>query len=620
MVAIVCNQGQGQLQVSQRSLMVPSADTALQLVIPIFIAGIRMKIALPLPLAFNRLAVWLVTSFLILLLAACGKDEPSADAEGLATGATQKDQTVAYTPEIDTDALMATITQLASDEFGGREPASEGETLTLELIENRFRELGLQPLFDGEYLQAVDLVSIEADPDSARMSFHMNGQDRLLTHTTEMVAGTRRVVDESVVEDSAVVFVGYGIVAPEFGWNDYADVDVEGKTVLILVNDPGYATQNPALFKGNAMTYYGRWTYKYEEAARQGAAAALIIHDTAPAAYGWEVVRNSWTGPQFHLDRTNNNMDRAPIESWILRSVAEEILAADGLDLDKLMLQAQSAEFKAVALSSTLDASVQNRTMKRQSYNVGAMLPGSTHPDEAFIYTAHWDHLGTHPDAEPGEDAIYNGAVDNASGIAALLALAEAFSEMPQTPARSIAFLAVTAEESGLLGSAWYAEHPAIPLHRTVGGVNMDALNVYGPTKDVIVVGYGSSELEEVLIQAAGSQDRYIKAEEHPERGGYYRSDHFNFAKKGVPMLYAKSGSEHLEKGPGYLKEKSDYYLKNLYHSPRDEVGDDWDLRGLAQDVLLYFTIGEQVANGSDWPQWYEGNEFRAIREQSVGN
>ena len=567
-----------------------------------------------------RLTTIALACLAVLLLSACGQDEPQQVAEDIAqepADTTGADARPAYQPQFSESEILADITRLSSDEFGGREPMSKGETLTLELIEGRFRELGLQPLFDGKYLQPVSLVSIEADPASARMSFKLNGQDRLVTYASEMVAGTRRVIKESRVEDSDVVFVGYGIVAPEYGWNDYADVDVKGKTVLILVNDPGFATQNAALFKGNAMTYYGRWTYKYEEAARQGAAAALIIHDTEPAAYGWDVVRNSWTGPKFHLDSANDNMDRSPIESWIQKSVAEEIVAADGLDLEALMQQAQSAEFKAVTLSSTMNASVQNKTIKQQSYNVGALLPGSARPGETFIYTAHWDHIGTNPNPEPGEDAIYNGAVDNATGISALLALARAFSEMPQAPERGVAFLAVTAEESGSLGSAQYAEEPAIAMNQTIGGINMDALNVYGPTNDVVVVGYGSSEMEDVLIQAAGSQDRYVKPEEHPERGAYYRSDHFNFAKKGVPMLYAKSGSDHRELGPDHIKQKGIEYGKNRYHAPADEVQDDWDLRGLVEDIELYFLIAERLANSSDWPNWYEGNEFRAIRDQS---
>jgi Zn-dependent M28 family amino/carboxypeptidase len=521
-------------------------------------------------------------------------------------------------PVTDIERMLAEISELSSDAYGGREPMSEGERLTLEFIESRFREAGLEPLFGDTYRQAVELVSIEADPATVQMTFHLDGKDRLVRHQEEMVAGTMRVVPESRVKSSEVVFVGYGIVAPEYGWNDYADVDVRGKTVLILINDPGFATQDPTLFRGNAMTYYGRWTYKYEEAARQGAAAAVIIHDTAPAAYGWEVVRNSWTGPQFHLHRENDNMDRVPIESWVQRSVAEEVVAAAGLDLAALEQQALSPEFKAVSLNSTMDASVQNRILRSQSYNTGAMLRGGVRPGELFIYTAHWDHIGTDPSVPEGTDGIYNGAVDNASGIAALLELARAFAALPRPPQRSVAFLAVTAEESGLLGSAHYANHPAIPMNQTVGGINMDSMHVYGPTNDVVVVGYGSSELEDVLREKAEAQDRVVEPEEHPERGGYYRSDHFNFARKGVPMLYAEAGSDHRELGPEYIKAKGREFLEKRYHTALDEVTGDWDLRGLEQDIELYFGIGLEVADSESWPQWYEGNEFRTIREQSL--
>lgn len=522
-------------------------------------------------------------------------------------------------PVTDIERMLAEIAELSSDAYGGREPMSEGERLTLQFIESRFHELGLEPLFEDSFRQPVDLVSIEADPATVQMTFHLDGRDRLVRHQEEMVAGTMRVVPESRVKSSEVVFVGYGIVAPEYGWNDYADVDVRGKTVLILINDPGFATQDPALFGGNAMTYYGRWTYKYEEAARQGAAAAVIIHDTAPAAYGWEVVRNSWTGPQFHLHRDNDNMDRAPIESWIKRSVAEEVIAASGLDLATLERQALSPEFRAVTLNSTMDASVQNRILRNQSYNVGALRPGSERPAELFIYTAHWDHIGTDPAVAEGVDGIYNGAVDNATGVSALLELARSYAALPRAPKRSVAFLAVTAEESGLLGSAHYANHPAVPMQQTVGGINMDSMHVYGPTNDVIVVGYGSSELEDVLRARAAAQGRVVKPEEHPERGGYYRSDHFNFAKKGVPMLYAEAGSDHRELGPDYIKAKGKEYLEQRYHTALDEMTGDWDLRGLEQDIELYFGIGLDVADSDDWPQWYEGNEFRTIREQSRG-
>jgi len=549
------------------------------------------------------------------LLAAC--DQPTTPVEAPPLQETVADLSTA-SPVTDLERIMANIVELSSDEYGGREPMSEGEKLTLDFIESRFQEMGLQPMFGDSYLQPVELVSIEADPATAKMTFHLEDSDRLVTHGSEMVIGTQRVVPESTVENSDVVFVGYGIVAPEYGWNDYADVDVTGKTVLILVNDPGFATKDPAVFKGNAMTYYGRWTYKYEEAARQGAAAALVIHDTAPASYGWDVVRNSWTGPRFSLAAPDDNMSRSPIESWILRSVAEELVEDAGLDYATLTQQALSPEFKAVELGSKMDATVQNKVNRNQSYNVGALLPGSARPEELFIYTAHWDHIGTDLTVEDGVDGIFNGAVDNASGIAALLELASSFTALPRAPERSVGFLAVTAEESGLLGSKQYAAHPPIPMSKTVGGINMDSMHVYGPTNDVVVVGFGSSELEDILAAKAADQGRIVKPEIHPERGGYYRSDHFNFAKKGVPMLYAEAGSDHRELGPGYIEAKSQEYLKNRYHTALDEVGDDWDLRGLAQDIELWFNIGLEVADSDVWPNWYEGNEFKAIRDNSL--
>jgi Zn-dependent M28 family amino/carboxypeptidase len=570
----------------------------------------------------------MITALCLLALGACRQStEPAAvtqpGAEPQAAPATPISLENAR-PVTEIERMLAEIAELSSDAYGGRSPMSEGERLTLEFIESRFRDLGLQPLFGDSFLQPVDLVSIEADPATVQMTFHLDGKDRLVRYQEEMVAGTMRAVAESKVESSEIVFVGYGIVAPEYGWNDYADVDVRGKTVLILINDPGFATQDPALFKGNAMTYYGRWSYKYEEAARQGAAAAVIIHDTAPAAYGWEVVRNSWTGPQFHLHRDNendsdsDNKGRLQIESWIQRSVAEEVVAAAGLELAALERQALSPEFKAVALGSTLDASVQNRVVRNQSYNVGAMLPGSARPEELFVYTAHWDHLGTDPEVAAGEDGIYNGAVDNASGIAAMMELARSFAALPRAPERSVAFLAVTAEESGLLGSAHYASDPPVPMSQTVAGINIDALHVYGPTNDVVVVGYGSSELEDILREKATAQNRVVEPEEHPERGSYYRSDHFNFARQGVPMLYAESGSDHRELGPDYIEAKNKEYIELRYHTALDEITPDWDLRGAAQDIELYFAIGLEVADSDAWPKWYEGNEFRPVREQSL--
>lgn len=551
----------------------------------------------------------------VLVLSACQREQDAPEAGTAAVEAEISLHDAA--PLADTDRIMSRIVELSSDQYGGRAPMSEGGRLTLDFIESRFRDMGLEPLFGESYRQPVELVSIEVDPATAHMTFHRDGQDRQVKYADEMVIGTSRVAGESRVESSAVVFVGYGIVAPEYGWNDYADVDVQGKTVLILVNDPGFATQDAALFKGNAMTYYGRWTYKYEEAARQGAAAALVIHDTAPASYGWDVVRNSWTGAQFHLHSENDNMDRLAIESWIQKNIAEELLDAAGLDLATLEQQALSPQFKAVELGSTMSASVQNTVIRDHSYNIGALAPGSKRPGEVFIYTAHWDHLGTDLSVPEGEDGIYNGAVDNASGIAALLELADSFAALPRAPERSVAFLAVTAEESGLLGSAHYANDPAIPMSNTVGGINIDAMHVYGPTNDVVVVGYDSSELEDVLRNKAAAQERVVKPEEHPERGYYYRSDHFNFAKRGVPMLYAKSGSDHRELGPDYIKAKNAEYQKNRYHAVGDEIDDDWDLRGLALDIELYFAVGLELADSDNWPQWRQGNEFHAIREYS---
>jgi len=434
----------------------------------------------------------------LITLSACSWQ---ADSTPAAVPEVQKTSLRDIHPAVDVHRVLADITELSSDAYGGRKPMSRGETLTLDFIEKAFRSMGLKPLFGDSYRQPVELFSIEANPADSRISFHINGKDRVVTPEKEMVIRTTRAVPESRVENSEIVFVGYGIVAPEYGWNDYAGTDVKGKTVLMLVNDPGFATQNPALFKGNTMTYYGRWTYKYAEAARRGAAAAVIIHDKVPAAYGWDVVRNSWTGPQFHLAQADNNMSQLPIQSWIQKSVAKELVEAAGYDLSALEQQALSPGFQPISLGSTMDAVVRNHVARSQSYNIGAMLPGSKRPGELFIYTAHWDHLGTDPSAKEGTDGVYNGATDNASGVAALLELARAFAALPVPPERSVGFLSVTAEESGLLGSAMYAENPAVPMRQTVGGINMDSMQMYGPTKDVVVIGYGNSELEDILRQ-----------------------------------------------------------------------------------------------------------------------
>jgi len=523
--------------------------------------------------------------------------------------------------QIDSAGLMERISTLASDEFGGRAPMSEGERLTLNYLEKQFRELGLKPMFGDSYRQPVPLVSIEANPNTALSVSDAKGGVRTFAYGHEVMLFSPQPSNEIGLDASELVWVGYGIVAPQYHWNDYAGADVRGKTVVILVNDPGYATQDPAVFKGNAMTYYGRWTYKYEEAARQGAAGALIIHQTAPAAYGWNVVQSSWSGPQFHLDTANRNADKVKVAGWLQHSVAEDIFAMAGLDLDAMTEAAALAPVKARGLGLRASTHLRNSIKRAESFNVGAVLPGSTRPDELFIYMAHWDHLGTAPhQAGQQGDFIYNGAEDNASGTGGLLEIAQAFAALPEPPQRSVGFLSVTAEESGLLGSKAYVTHPAFPMNETVAGINMDRLNFRGKMSDIVVTGFGASEMETILAEEAKKVGRTLTPEPTPEKGYYYRSDHFNFAKLGVPILYARGGTVDRSHGADYVTEREANYVKNRYHSPADEIQEDWDVEAAVEDLRLFFDIGERVANDDEWPSWFEGNEFRAIREASLKN
>lgn len=507
---------------------------------------------------------------------------------------------------------------LASDEFGGRAPSSPGEELTVAYISEYFASLGLEPGNGDSYFQDVPLVDITVDPERAPFRVTGMGDPMSFAYADDFVTWTTRVVDESSVQDSEMVFVGYGIVAPEFGWDDYAGVDVAGKTVVILVNDPGFATQDPDVFSGNTMTYYGRWTYKFEEAARQGAAAALIVHQTAPAAYGWETVRNSWTGPQFNLQSDDGNAGHVAIEGWITEETTHRLFGRAGLDFDKLAAQADAGELAATSMDMSLSASISNTLRFSDSKNVIAVLPGSEAPDDYFIYMAHWDHFGT--DAAlvaAGQDGIYNGAHDNASGTAALLELAEAYSRRPAAPRRSIVFLAVTAEEQGLLGSAHYAADPVFPLAQTVAGLNMDGLSSFGPTRELVVQGYGMSELDGIADAAATVQGRRVDPDPEPEKGYYFRSDHFELAKFGVPMIYPGPGIDHVEHGSGYGQMQNDAYNSDRYHMVSDEFDESWDLSGAVSDVQLYYEIGRVVIQSDVWPNWNEGTEFHAIREES---
>ncbi|UCG86043.1 MAG: M28 family peptidase [Gemmatimonadota bacterium] len=516
---------------------------------------------------------------------------------------------------ITAEDLVADVLVLSSDEFEGRAPASPGEEKTVEFLEAEFEKLGLEPGNGDSYYQEVPLVSITAQP-GASLLVRGSGSAHRFSYGDEIMVWTKRVVRSAAISSSEIVFVGYGTVAPEYGWNDYEGVDVRGKTVITLVNDPGYATQDTALFNGNAMTYYGRWTYKYEEAARQGAAGALIVHETEPASYPWGTVRGSWSGPQFGLVAKDNNMSRAAVEGWITVETARAIFQQAGVSYDSLKVLAAQRDFEAIPLHLNASLSLRNTVEQSTSRNVIAVIPGSSLPDEYFVYMAHWDHLGI--DRSLDGDQIYNGALDNATGTAGLLELAEAFMSLEAPPARSILFLAVTAEEQGLLGSAYYGENPVYPLDKTAAALNMDALNILGSMNDVTVIGLGYSELDDYLADAAAEQDRVVTPDPEPEAGYYYRSDHFSFAKVGVPALYASEGTDHVDYGPEWTQGKRDDYRANHYHKPSDEYRPDWDLAGAVDDLRLYFRIGYRIANESRFPNWSEGTEFKALRDRMM--
>jgi Zn-dependent M28 family amino/carboxypeptidase len=516
----------------------------------------------------------------------------------------------AITPSV----YRAHVEGLSSDDLQGRSPGSEGERRTIEYLEKEFLELGLQPAGVGGFRQEVALVEITGSAQA--LSFARGAGGITLAYGDDMVINSRRVRAQASVAGSEVVFVGYGIHAPEYGWNDYAGIDVRGKTVLILVNDPGFVTGEEALFRGKAMTYHGRWTYKYEEASRQGAAAAIIVHETAPASYDWGVVRNSWSGPQFYLDRDDGNAGRNLLEGWITEARARQLMELAGQDFDALKAAAVRRGFRAVPLGVTATGSVRNEIRHKRSPNVAGLMPGKDRPDEYVVFMAHWDHLGL--DANLQGDRIYNGAVDNATGVAGILSIAHAFREMLPGASRSVLFLAVTAEESGLIGSEHYARHPLAPLEKTAAVINLDALNPLGRARDVEVVGFGASDLEDLLAAAARDQNRELKPDRKPEAGRFYRSDQFNFAKAGVPSLYIKSGIELRDQPAGAGKALQDDYDARRYHKPGDEYAESWDVDGSIEDLRLLFLVGARVANAETWPAWREGNEFRAVREKSA--
>ncbi|WP_017664515.1 M28 family metallopeptidase [Porphyrobacter sp. AAP82] len=504
---------------------------------------------------------------------------------------------------------------LASDAFEGRAPGSAGEEKTIAFLTERFKAAGLLPGNKGSWVQEVPLVEITGK-EFAPLAITGKGAGFSFQYGKDWVGATYREEAETTLKDSELVFVGYGINAPEKGWNDYAGRDVKGKTVVILVNDPDWQTQGlEGPFGGKAMTYYGRWTYKYEEAARQGAAGALIVHQTAPAAYGWNVVQSSWSGPQAYAQRGKDAGPLTQMNGWVTEAAARAMLKTAGQDLDALTKAAQAKGFKPVPLGMTLSTSFRNDVRSFLSHNVIGILPGAEAPGEYVLHTAHWDHLGRCTPAPDGDD-ICNGAVDNATGTAALVALAEAHAKAG-APRRSLVFLAVTAEESGLLGATYYAQNPVVPLAQTVGGVNMDALSMAGPAKDVTVIGGGKSQLDAFLDTALKAAGRVATPDAKPEAGYYYRSDHFAFAKLGVPMIYVEGGEDLVTGGREAGAAAAADYTENRYHGPKDEFDEAWDWTGVMGDLQLYYRLGRMMATSTSWPNWNEGDEFRAVRDES---
>ena len=547
-----------------------------------------------------------------LLLAACG---------GGNAGPTPEQLTAAQ-GSITAPGVLGHIKDLADDSMLGRQPGSLGEERAIRYVADQFKAIGLQPGNpDGTWLQNVELLGFTAQPAA---EFHAGGKTIKLAFPKDYVAASRREAPEVDVDNSDLVFVGYGVVAPEYNWDDYKGLDVTGKTIVMLVNDPPVPDPTDStkldstVFHGTAMTYYGRWTYKYEIASTKGAAAAIIVHQTIPAAYPWEVVEHSWSRENMDVKHPDGNKAHVAIESWITYERAKELFKASGKDFDALAQSARGRDFKPVPLGTTATIHLKNTVRSVQSHNVVGKLVGSDPKlrDEYVLYTAHWDHLGT--GAPINGDSIFNGALDNASGVAGILELAKAFKALPTAPKRSILFVAVTAEEKGLLGARYYAENPLYPLEKTVADLNVDGLNQWGKTSDVVVIGKGNSTLEDLLGEAATAHQRTLSPDAEPEKGFYYRADHFEFAKKGVPSMFLDAGVHFIGKPDDYSKKKRDEYTEHDYHNVSDQVKPDWDLSGAVEDLGLLFMVGYRAATDAVWPTWKAGTEFKAIREKML--
>lgn len=503
------------------------------------------------------------------------------------------------------------LSKIASDEFLGRKPFTKGEDLTVSYLRDEFKSIGLQPGNGESYFQDVPMVEIKGRFTNNGVTIKRGAKSIRLQSLTDIVGGTRRVEKEQKVENAPMVFAGFGINAPEYNWNDYANLDAKGKIVVVLINDPGF--YNPNLFRGRDVTYYGRWTYKFEEAARQGAAGVLIIHDTEPASYGWSVVRSSWSKSKLFLQSPDDNKSFCALEGWISGEAAGKLFSLAGIsDVSAFINKAKQPGFAAVPLKVTLSGTIINEIKKANSKNVIALLPGTTRKNEYIFYSAHWDHFGV-GEAING-DSIYNGAADNATGVAALLTLAKKFKHNPATE-RSIVFFAPTAEEAGLLGSEYYATHPVFPLKATVVDINFDVLQPFGKMKDIFIIGKGQSTVDNYLEEAAKKDGRIVRAVSDPSNGWYYRSDHFNFAKVGVPTLYTANGVQSIEHGEAWGIEQRADYNKNRYHKPQDNYSPSWDVSGTMDDLKLVYEVGRQLANSSGFPTWHDGLMYKKIRE-----
>jgi len=564
--------------------------------------------------------------FLFLLTSACsGSGGVGAVSCGASTPAvyapapsTSTHVSIGQLPAIDLDALLAHTKTLSSDEYEGRAPGTKGEELSVTYLADQFKKAGLKPgNTDGTYFQSVPLVGITPTP--APLVFKKGTQQQTLKWKDDVVAWTKHVAPSASIDNSELVFVGYGVDAPEFNWDDYKGTDLKGKTLVMLVNDPPVPDpNNPSeldakTFGGKAMTYYGRWTYKYEIGAQKGAAGVLIVHETGPAGYGFNVIQGK-TGEQFDLVTPDKNMGRVAVEGWITLDQTKALLQSAGQDFDALKAQAATREFKPVPLGVTASMTIKNALRTIASRNVVAKLEGSDPKlkDEYVVYTAHWDHFGK------TADGIFHGAEDDALGCAALIEVGRAFTKLPAPPRRSILFLAVTAEEQGLLGSQYYSVTPIYPLAKTVADINMDSWNTHGRTKDLTLVGFGASDLDDYARDAAAEQGRVVHGDAEPEKGFFYRSDHFNFAKQGVPALDPEGGVEYIGKPPDYGKQVRDEWTERRYHTPKDVVYPDWDLSGVNEDLKVYFAVGYRIAQADKIPEWKPGNEFKAKRDQML--